>query len=206
MTGRGDPGGGGKETLGRAAGPGFNRGVAAPTPLPRLLALASPPRSGDVLAGVAAASREERVRAQQELADTPLARFLEEPVVPYETDEVTRLILDSHDPVAFAPLRNLSVGQFREWLLDFDTDSSRLEAAAPGLTPEMVAAVSKVMGNQDLVLAASKRRVVTRFRNTVGGRGTLAVRLQPNHPTDDPAGIVASIVDGLLLGAGLALS
>ena len=176
--------------------------MAAPTPLPRLLALASPPRSGDTLAGLAASSREERVRAQQELADTPLTRFLEEPVVPYETDEVTRLILDSHDPVAFAPLRNLSVGQFREWLLDFGTDSARLEAVSPGLTPEMVAAASKIMGNQDLVLAASKRRVVTRFRNTVGGRGTLAVRLQPNHPTDDPAGIVASIVDGLLLGAG----
>jgi ethanolamine ammonia-lyase large subunit len=180
----------------------FNLPVAAPTPLPRLLALASPARSGDQLAGVAAESREQRVRAQQELADTPLSRFLEEPLVPYESDEVTRLILDSHDPVAFAPIRSLSVGQFREWLLDFATDGARIEAVSAGLTPEMVAATSKIMANQDLILVASKRRVVTRFRNTLGQPGTLAVRLQPNHPTDDPKGIVAAILDGLLLGAG----
>ena len=171
-------------------------------PLPRLLALASPPRSGDELAGVAAESREQRVRAQMELADVPLARFLSEPLIPYETDEVTRLILDSHDATAFAPLRNFSVGQFREWLLGFATTGAELEAVCAGLNPEMVAAVSKIMGNQDLILVASKRRVVTRFRNTLGQPGRLAVRLQPNHPTDDPKGIVAAILDGLLMGAG----
>jgi ethanolamine ammonia-lyase large subunit len=176
--------------------------VSTATPLPRLLALASPPRSGDELAGVAAESREQRVHAQMELADVPLARFLSEPLIPYETDEVTRLILDSHDATAFAPLRSFSVGQFREWLLDFATTAAELESVGAGLTPEMVAAVSKIMGNQDLILVASKRRVVTRFRNTLGQPGRLAVRLQPNHPTDDPKGIVAAILDGLLMGAG----
>ncbi len=176
--------------------------MSTATPLPRLLALASPPRSGDELAGVAAESREQRVHAQMELADVPLARFLSEPLIPYETDEVTRLILDSHDATAFAPLRSFSVGQFREWLLDFATTAAELESVGAGLTPEMVAAVSKIMGNQDLILVASKRRVVTRFRNTLGQPGRLAVRLQPNHPTDDPKGIVAAILDGLLMGAG----
>jgi ethanolamine ammonia-lyase large subunit len=176
--------------------------VAAPTPLKRLMALASPPRSGDRLAGVAAETREQRVRAQLELADVPLARFLKEPLIPYEEDEVSRLIHDSHDAAAFAPLRDLSVGQFREWLLDFHTTGDRLAEVSRGLTPEMVAAVSKLMGNQDLILVASKRRVVTRFRNTLGLGGRLSVRLQPNHPTDDPAGILAATLDGLLMGAG----
>ena len=167
-----------------------------------LLAKATPLRSGDQLAGLAAASAEERVAAQLRLAEVPLAQFLDEPLIPYEQDEVTRLILDRHDRQAFATVADLTVGGFRDWLLRYETDAEILSALAPGLTPEMVAAVSKLMGNQDLILAASKTRVVTRFRNTIGLRGTLAVRLQPNHPTDDPAGIVASIVDGLLYGCG----
>jgi ethanolamine ammonia-lyase large subunit len=170
--------------------------------LRELLAKASPLRSGDQLAGVAAVDARERVAAQMALADVPLARFLEEPVVPYETDEVTRLIIDTHDRAAFEPIRDLTVGQFREWLLAYETTTDVLTKLAPGVTPEMAAAVSKVMRNQDLVLAASKCRVVTRFRNTLGLPGRLSVRLQPNHPTDDPKGIAASILDGLLYGCG----
>jgi ethanolamine ammonia-lyase large subunit len=170
--------------------------------LKTLLAKATPHRSGDQLAGLAAASAEERVAAQMCLADVPLTRFLEEPLIPYEEDEVTRLILDQHDPAAFEPIRGLSVGQFREWLLRYETDTAALTALAPGLTPEMVAAVSKLMSNQDLILVAGKTRVITKFRNTLGLPGTLAVRLQPNHPTDDPRGIAASILDGLMYGCG----
>lgn len=170
--------------------------------LKSLLAKASPFRSGDELAGIAAASQEERVRAQHELAEVPLQRFLEEPLIPYETDEVTRLIIDRHDKEAFNRVRHLCVGEFRDWLLAYDTNTETLSALAPGLTPEMVAAVSKLMSNQDLVLVARKCSVVTRFRNTLGLPGRLAVRLQPNHPTDDPSGIVASILDGLLMGCG----
>src|SRR6202453_83495 len=167
-----------------------------------LLATASPLRSVDQLAGVAASSAEKRVAAQLRLAEVPLAQFLEEPLVPYEEDEVTRLILDRHDRRAFAPVAGLTVGAFRDWLLRYETDAETLAALAPGLTPEMVAAVSKLMSNQDLILAAAKARVVTRFRNTIGLPGTLAVRLQPNHPTDDPHGIAASIIDGLMYGCG----
>jgi ethanolamine ammonia-lyase large subunit len=170
--------------------------------LKKLLAHASPVRSGDELAGLAADSAEARVRAQMELADTPLKRFLEEPVIPYESDEVTRLILDSHDPPAFAPVALLSVGELREWLLDEQTCEDTLARVAPGLTPEMVAAVSKIMRVQDLITVAAKRRVVTKFRDTLGLPGRLSTRLQPNHPTDDPRGIVASIVDGLLYASG----
>jgi len=166
------------------------------------MAWASPLRAGDVLAGLAAPSAAARVRAQCELADVPLARFLEEPLIPYETDDVTRLILDTHDRAAFAPVAGLSVGQFRDWLLRYETDASTLAALAPGLTPEMVAAVSKLMANQDLILAAQKCRVTTAFRDTIGLPGRLSVRLQPNHPTDDPRGIAASILDGLLYGCG----
>lgn len=167
-----------------------------------LLAKASPRRSGDELACVAAASDEERVAAQMVLADVPLTTFSEELLIPYEDDEVTRLIVDSHDAEAFAPLAQLSVGQFREWLLAYETDGERLAAVAPGLMPEMVAAVSKLMRNQDLILVASKIRVVTRFRNTLGLPGRLSIRLQPNHPTDDPRGIAASILDGLAYACG----
>ena len=176
--------------------------MGARTELRTLLAKASPLRSGDQLAGLAARTQEERVRAQMELADTALQRFLDEPVVPYETDEVTRLIVDTHDQAAFAPVRGLSVGQFREHLLAYGTGPAELRALAPGITPEMAAAVSKLMGNQDLVLVAKKISVVTRFRNTLGLPGHLAVRLQPNHPTDDPRAIAASTLDGLLMGAG----
>jgi ethanolamine ammonia-lyase large subunit len=170
--------------------------------LAEVMAKASPRRSGDELAGVAAGSAQERVAAQTVLADVPLARFLEEPLVPYDEDDVTRLILDGHDDAAFTPVRDLTVGELREWLLAYETDAPRLTALAPGLTPEMVAAVTKLMRNQDLVLVARKCQVTTRFRGTLGLPGRLSVRLQPNHPTDDPAGIAASVVDGLLYGCG----
>jgi ethanolamine ammonia-lyase large subunit len=170
--------------------------------LKEVMAKATPSRSGDVLAGVAAGSARERVAAMTVLADVPLQRFLQEPLIPPEIDEVTRLILDRHDIAAFAPVADLTVGQFREWLLDYATMTEALTAVALGLTPEMVAAVSKLCRNQDLILVASKCRVVTRFRNTLGLGGRLAIRLQPNHPTDDPAAIAAAIVDGLLYGCG----
>lgn len=167
-----------------------------------LLACASPERSGDQLAGLAAADAQQRVAARMALADLPLAHFLNDLPVPYEQDEVTRLIVDTHDAAAFAPVASLTVGGFRDWLLSDAADTATLQALAPGLTPEMVAAVSKLMRNQDLMAVASRCRVVTRFRNTLGLPGRLAVRLQPNHPTDSPAGILASIVDGLMYGAG----
>ena len=167
-----------------------------------LLAKASPLRSGDVLAGVGALSEEERVAAQFALADVPLAAFLEDHVVPYEDDEVTRLIVNSHDREAFASIAHLTVGGFRDWLLSDERDAQTLAALAPGITPEMAAAVSKISRLQDLMVMAAKCSVVTRFRNTIGLPGRLSVRLQPNHPTDDPRGIAASILDGLLLGAG----
>ncbi len=167
-----------------------------------LLAKATPLRSGDVLAGIAAASSEERVAAQYALADVPLRTFLDAHVVPYETDEVTRLIVDTHDKKAFAPIRHLTVGDLRDWLLSDEATTEALTALAPGVTPEMAAAVAKLMSLQDLMVAAAKCRVVTRFRNTIGLPGRLSVRLQPNHPTDDLGGIAASILDGLLLGAG----
>ena len=167
-----------------------------------LLAKASPPRSGDALAGIAATSAQQNVAAKHALADVPLKAFLSEAVVPYETDEVTRLILDGHDPAAFAPVASLTVGEFRDWLLSEAATQAALARLAPGLIPEMAAAVSKIMRNQDLILVASKCRITTKFRNTIGLPGTMAVRLQPNHPTDDPAGITASILDGLLYGCG----
>jgi len=167
-----------------------------------LLAKASLHRSGDTLAGIAAQDEQERVAAQLALADVPLARFLEELVIPYEDDEVTRLIVDTHDALAFEPVARLTVGELRDWLLRYETTAELLTAVAPGVTPEMAAAVSKLMRNQDLILVASKCQVVTRFRNTLGLPGRFAIRLQPNHPTDDPAGIGASIVEGLLYGCG----
>ncbi len=170
--------------------------------LKTLLAKATPARSGDRLAGLAADSEEERVAAQMRLADTPLRSFLDEALVPYESDEVTRLILDSHDVAAFAPVAQLTVGELRDWLLDYATDSAILSALAPGITPEMAAAVSKIMRIQDMVLVGRKCRVVTRFRNTLGLEGRLSNRLQPNHPSDDPKGIAASILDGLMYGCG----
>ncbi len=173
--------------------------------LKALLAKASPARSGDYLAGLAAATDEERMAARRALADVPLKRFLDEAVIPYEDDEVTRLIVDTHDAQAFAPVAHLTVGEFRDWLLGPQADGDTLARLAPGLTPEMAAAVSKLMRNQDLILAAKKIRVVTRFRNTVGLPGRMSVRLQPNHPTDDPKGIAASMLDGLLYGAGDAM-
>jgi ethanolamine ammonia-lyase large subunit len=170
--------------------------------LAELLARASPARSGDELAGIAAESAEQRVAAQCALADVPLPAFLSEAVVPYEDDEVTRLIVDTHDAAAFAPLAHLTAGGFRDWLLSDEATPEALTAAAPGITPEMAAAASKLMRAQDLVLAARKCRVVTRFRGTIGLPGRLSTRLQPNHPADDPRGILAAVVDGLLYGSG----
>jgi len=170
--------------------------------LKTLLARASPDRSGDRLAGLAAKSGEERVAARMALADVTLPEFLDHPLVPYEDDEVTRLIHDTHDASAFAPLRAMTVGAFRDWLLSDEATEETLGAIAAGLTPEMAAAVSKLMRNQDLIAAARKVRVVTRFNNTIGLAGRLSTRLQPNHPTDDARGIAASIVDGLLYGSG----
>ena len=170
--------------------------------LKALLAKASPRRSGDELAGLAAQTDTERVAARTALADVPLTTFLEELVIPYEIDEVSRLIVDTHDRAAFAPIAGLTVGGLRDWLLSYAATSERLAALAAGLTPEMVAAVSKVMRNQDLIAVARKCHVTTTFRNTIGLPGRLATRLQPNHPTDDARGIAAATLDGLLLGAG----
>jgi ethanolamine ammonia-lyase large subunit len=167
-----------------------------------LMAKATPARSGDMLAGVAAHSAQERVVAQMALSELPLRTFLNEALVPYEDDEVTRLIIDTHDARAFAPIGHLTVGDFRNWLLGDAVDAATLADLAPGVTPEMAAAVSKIMRNQDLVLVARKCQVVTAFRNTIGLPGRLSTRLQPNHPTDDASGIAASLIDGLLYGSG----
>ncbi|WP_273206242.1 ethanolamine ammonia-lyase subunit EutB [Marinobacter subterrani] len=170
--------------------------------LAELMAKATPARSGDRLAGIAAHTAEERVVAQMTLADLPLKTFLNEALVPYEQDEVTRLILDDHDPGAFEPVSHLTVGDFRNWLLSDLATPEMLVRIRPGITPEMAAAVCKIMRNQDLILVAAKCRVTTAFRSTLGLSGRLATRLQPNHPTDDITGIAASILDGLLYGSG----
>jgi ethanolamine ammonia-lyase large subunit len=170
--------------------------------LKAVLACASPRRSGDELAGISAGSEAERVAARRVLADLPLAHFLSESVIPYEADDVTRLIIDSHDATAFAPLASLTVGGLRDWLLSYGADSRALAAVARGLTPEMAAAVSKLMRNQDLIVVAAKCRVITAFRSTIGRDGCLSSRLQPNHPTDDPEGVLASTLDGLRFGIG----
>ena len=172
------------------------------TDLKTLLAKASPARSGDDLAGISAANAEERVTAQMHLADLPLSIFISDLLIPYEEDEVTRLIVDAHDEAAFAPVAHLSVGEFRDWLLSEQSTGEVLAGLAPGLMPEMAAAVSKIMRVQDLITVAAKIRVITKFRNTLGLPGRLSTRLQPNHPTDDPKGIAASIVDGLMYGSG----
>ncbi len=170
--------------------------------LKELMAKASPLRSGDLLAGIAAGSAEETVAARTCLAEVPLKAFLTEQLVPYENDEVTRLIVDTHDEAAFSPIAHMCVGDFRNWLLSVHATSHRLARLASGLAPEMVAAVSKLMRNQDLILIASKIRVIRAFRTTVGLAGTMATRLQPNHPTDDPQGILASTLEGLTYGCG----
>ncbi|AOG05868.1 ethanolamine ammonia-lyase subunit EutB [Bosea sp. RAC05] len=170
--------------------------------LKELMAKATPPRSGDRLAGLAAESMEEMMAARMALADLPLRTFLHEALIPYETDEVTRLIVDRHDAAAFAPVASLTVGAFRDWLCSDAATTEVLAKLGPGITPEMAAAVSKLMRNQDLILVARKCHVVTRFRNTLGLPGRMAVRIQPNHPTDDAAGILASTIDGLSYGCG----
>ena len=170
--------------------------------LRQVMAHASPARSGDYLAGIGAETAQQRMAARMVLADLPLKVFLHDALIPYESDNVTRLILDRHNAAAFAPVAHLTVGDFRNWLLSKSATPAVLSALAPGLTPEMVAAVSKLMRNQDLILVARKCQVITRFRNTIGLPGHLAVRLQPNHPTDDLRGVAASVLDGLMLGAG----
>jgi len=170
--------------------------------LKTLLAKATSPRSGDYLAGIGAVTEVERVAARMALAELPLKQFLNETVIPYEADEVTRLCIDKHNASAFSTIAHLSVGDFRNWLLAESTDTDLLSNVAAGLTPEMVAAVCKLMRNQDLISVAKKCCVITRFRNTIGLPGRLSVRLQPNHPTDDAKGIAVSILDGLLYGAG----
>ena len=167
-----------------------------------LLAKATPPRSGDRLAGVAADSAEQMIAARMALADVPLKQFLNEAVVPYEDDEVTRLIIDSHDAPSFAAVSSLTVGGFRDWLLSDAATGETLSKLARGITPEMAAGVSKLMRNQDLILVAKKCAVTSAFRNTIGLKGRMSVRLQPNHPFDDARGITASILDGILLGSG----
>jgi ethanolamine ammonia-lyase large subunit len=167
-----------------------------------LLAKATPPRSGDRLAGIAADSAQQMIAARIALADVPLKQFLDETVIPYEEDEVTRLIVDTHDKSAFSAVSSLTVGAFRDWLLSDAATGEALRKLSRGVTPEMAAAVSKLMRNQDLILAAKKCEVTTRFRNTIGLRGRMSVRLQPNHPFDDARGITASILDGILLGSG----
>jgi ethanolamine ammonia-lyase large subunit len=167
-----------------------------------LLAKATPPRSGDRLAGIAADSAEQMIAARIALADVPLRHFLHEAVIPYENDEVTRLIVDTHDPEAFAPISSLTVGAFRDWLLSDAATTESLRKLSRGVTAEMAAAVSKLMRNQDLILAAKKCQVTSAFRDTIGLRGRMSVRLQPNHPFDDLKGITASILDGILLGSG----
>lgn len=167
-----------------------------------LLAKATPPRSGDRLAGIAAGTAEQMIAARMALADVPLGQFLQEAVIPYEADEVTRLVIDSHNAKAFAPVASLTVGGFRDWLLSDAATPEVLRKLEGGITPEMAAAVSKLMRNQDLILAARKCEVVTALRNTIGLKGRMSTRLQPNHPFDDARGITASILDGILLGAG----
>ena len=170
--------------------------------LKQVMASASPARTGDYLAGIGAATAQERMAARHVLADIPLKQFLTEALIPYESDNITRLIIDSHDATAFAPVSHMTVGDFRNWLLSEQANTEALTALAPGLTPEMVAAVSKIMRNQDLIAVARKCRIITRFRDTIGLEGHLSVRLQPNHPTDDLRGIAASMLDGLLMGSG----
>lgn len=167
-----------------------------------LMAKASPMKSGDALAGVAAITEEERIAAKFALADLPLTVFLNETLIPYEEDAVTRLILDDHDKAAFEPISSMTVGDFRNWLLAYETGAEQLRSVTAGITPEMAAAVSKLMRNQDLILVAAKAETITRFRTTIGLKGQLSTRLQPNHPTDDPKGIAAVILDGLLNGVG----
>ncbi|WP_298942153.1 ethanolamine ammonia-lyase subunit EutB [uncultured Psychromonas sp.] len=167
-----------------------------------LMAKASPMRSGDQLAGVAAMSSEQRAVAQMLLAELPLKTFLEETLIPYEKDEITRLIIDDHDAAAFSEISHLTVGDFRNWLLQETTTEVDFKRIRAGITPEMVAAVSKIMRNQDLILVAKKCNIITQFRNTIGLPGHLSTRLQPNHPTDDVNGIAATIFDGLMYGSG----
>jgi ethanolamine ammonia-lyase large subunit len=170
--------------------------------LKTVLAKASPKKSGDEMAGLAAKNEQERIAAKLVLADIPLKLFLNEEIIPSETDAISRLIQETHDAKSFQSISHLTVGGFRDWLLAYETDGFKITEISPGLTPEMVAAVSKIMANQDLILVASKIRIITKFRNTIGLKGHFSTRLQPNNATDDAKGIMASTIDGLLYGVG----
>ncbi|MFT7364400.1 MAG: ethanolamine ammonia-lyase large subunit, partial [Algoriphagus sp.] len=170
--------------------------------LKTVLAKASPEKSGDQMAGLAANSEQERIAAKLVLADIPMKLFLNEEIIPSETDAISRLIEETHDAKSFQSISHLTVGGFRDWLLAYETDGFKIKEISPGLTPEMVAAVSKIMANQDLILVASKIRIITKFRNTIGLKGHFSTRLQPNNATDDAKGIMASTIDGLLYGVG----
>ena len=170
--------------------------------LAELMAKATPLRSGDELAGIAAGSSQERVAAQMALSELTLDTFLKNPLIPYEMDEVTRLIFDTHDSENFKKITHFTIGDFRNYLLEYSTQKEELQNIKFAITPEMAAAVSKIMSIQDMILVSSKCEVVTKFRNTIGLKGRLATRLQPNHPTDDIKGIMASMIDGLYHGNG----
>ena len=170
--------------------------------LKTLMAKATPYRSGDALAGLTANSYEERIAAQMCLANMPLKTFLNNVVIGYEEDEITRIIIDTHDAGNFNYISAYTIGELRDWLLTDEANASVLQQLRFAFMPEMVAAVSKIMRNQDLVLVAQKCEVVTKFRNTIGLKRRFSSRLQPNHPTDDLKGIAASIIDGLLYGCG----
>jgi ethanolamine ammonia-lyase large subunit len=167
-----------------------------------LFAKANEEKSGDQLAGVAAGRERERVAAKRQLADLPLDEILRNPVIDPDEDDVSRLILESHDRRAFERIRSMTVGEFRESILDDATTEAELKALQPGILPEMAAAAAKIMSNKDLILAAAKIRNVTRCRNTMGERNVLGIRVQPNHPVDDVGGILLAAFEGLLYGCG----
>lgn len=167
-----------------------------------VLAKANEEKSGDTLAGIAAESAEERVAAKVVLSELLLSDLRENPAVPYEEDEVTRIIQDDVNEKIYSEIRNWTVGEFREWLLDEKNQSREIRRISRGLTSEMVAAVAKLMGNLDLIYAARKMPVTAHCNTTIGLPGTLSCRLQPNHPTDDPDGVLASLLEGLTFGAG----
>jgi ethanolamine ammonia-lyase large subunit len=170
--------------------------------LRELFAKASEEKSGDQLAGIAARSERERVAAKRKLADLPLDDIVQRPLIDPSNDDVTRLILETYDPQSFRPLASMTVGEFREFLLDDATTDLQIQQLQSAIIPEIAAAVAKLMSNKDLVLAAARIRNVTRCRNTMGERGVLGIRVQPNHPADDIGGILLSAFEGLLYGCG----
>src|SRR5437870_326884 len=170
--------------------------------LREVFAEANEEKSGDQLAGLAARSERERIAAKYKLADLTLAEIVQQPLIDPADDDVSRLILETFDQEAFGTLRSMTIGEFREYILDDATDEAELKRLQRAITPEIVAAVAKIMSNKDLVLASAKIRNVTRCRNTMGERGVLGIRVQPNHPSDDIDGILLAAFEGLLYGCG----